>query len=252
MPGTAPRPARTGVTVRETIREAMTARETVQPNSRKNSPSTPCIMAMGAKTATMEKVVATTALAISPTPPLEAWLRDSPMARWRLMLSSTTMASSMRIPTTRERASIVRVFSVKPKRCSAGKTARIEAGMATAATTVSRTFPRKKRMDKTARHPPSVRVSRSSLLFFPISTERSMRTVNRGAGDESPMEGASVARRARMPEERVTRLAPDRAKTFSTTAGCPSNRNRIPFFRELFDRAPSEESRTVLPEGSGT
>ena len=72
--------------------------------------------ATGRNTATTESVVASTARPISLVPSSAAWWCDLPIWRWRMMFSRTTMASSIRMPTASDRAIIVIMLSVKPRK----------------------------------------------------------------------------------------------------------------------------------------
>ena len=80
----------------------------------------------------------------------------------RTMFSSTTMASSMTMPTARARASSVMMLSVKPMSHIAMKVPMIDVGMARAAMIVLRKLPRKMSTTSDARIAPSTRCSRTA------------------------------------------------------------------------------------------
>ncbi len=95
----------------------------------------------------------------------EASLRDFPSSVWRKMFSMTTMASSIRMPTDKERANMVIMLSEKPSISMTKKVPMIEVGMATAEMSVVLRFRRKKKMTRTARPPPKIRWNLTSLMF---------------------------------------------------------------------------------------
>ena len=72
-----------GVSVNETSIDSSTAAETVRPNWKKNRPIMPSMKATGTNTATMERVVATTARPISEVASSAARMRGLPISRWR-------------------------------------------------------------------------------------------------------------------------------------------------------------------------
>ena len=81
------------------------------PNCLKMMPTTPDMKAVGRKTAIRVKVVAITARPISSAASIEAWKAGLPMCMWRSIFSTSTMASSTRMPTTSDSARSVTVFS---------------------------------------------------------------------------------------------------------------------------------------------
>ena len=99
-----------GDSMRATTNEKNTAIAAVQPNCTKNLPGTPAMKAVGRNTAIKVKVVAITAKPISSAASIAAWYGDLPMRRWRMMFSISTMASSTKMPTTRDKLSSVTVL----------------------------------------------------------------------------------------------------------------------------------------------
>jgi hypothetical protein len=81
-----------GSRVKDTNSEIRTAAETMRPNWKKKRPMMPPMKATGRNTATMQKVVASTASPISLVPSMAAWRCDLPKPMWRMMFSRTTMA----------------------------------------------------------------------------------------------------------------------------------------------------------------
>ena len=112
----------------------------------------------GTKTTTRLSVVANTASPISAVASRAA--SNGPIcfsSMKRKMFSSTTMASSMMIPIINTRASMVTLFSVKPRAHIMAKLATTEAGMATAAISVERQLRIKASTTREARMPPRTR-----------------------------------------------------------------------------------------------
>ncbi|MCY1372759.1 hypothetical protein D9M69_599910 [compost metagenome] len=74
----------------------------------------PDMKAVGRNTAINAKVVAITARPISSAASIDAWYGVLPMRMWRTMFSTSTMASSTRMPITSDMASSVTTLMVKP------------------------------------------------------------------------------------------------------------------------------------------
>ena len=85
----------------------------VMPKLARNRPGMPATKAIGRKTAMSERVVASTAGPISRVPAIAASFGSRPSSSMCLkMFSSTTMASSMTMPTASASASRVMLFRV--------------------------------------------------------------------------------------------------------------------------------------------
>ena len=112
----------------------------------------------GTKMTTRERVVAMTA---SPMSAVAARAASNGAIRFsstkRKMFSSTTMASSITMPTISTRASIVTLFSVKPSAHIMPNAEMTDAGMATAAMTVERQLRMNANTTSEARMLPSTR-----------------------------------------------------------------------------------------------
>ena len=87
-----------GVVVSDTSSEIAIAAESVIANSRKRRPTRPPIRRMGVKTATSERLMASTVKPISRAPRSAASRGERPAARCRATFSRTTMASSTTNP----------------------------------------------------------------------------------------------------------------------------------------------------------
>ena len=119
------------------------AAETVIPNGLKNCPITPPIKPMGKKTATAVAVVAMTVKPISFVAEKAAWRGLSPSSMWRMMFSTSMIASSITLPITKAKASNVIVSRLKPKIAMTINVANKDVGIAKAEIRVARQFHKK-------------------------------------------------------------------------------------------------------------
>jgi len=94
----------------------------------------------------MHSVETSAGTAICWAPSRMAWRIGLPMSRLRLTFSTSTVASSTRMPTARARPPSVMMLMVSPSRLSAMTDVRIESGMDTAMMIVLRQLPRKSRI----------------------------------------------------------------------------------------------------------
>ena len=115
MSGSCQRDESIGSRVKETNSETSTAKATVMPNWKKKRPMIPFMNATGTNTATIDKVVASTARPISAVPSRAAVKWSSPCSRWRTMFSRTTMASSISRPMASDSAIRVMTLRVMPQ-----------------------------------------------------------------------------------------------------------------------------------------
>ena len=111
--------------------------------------------AVGRNTATSVKVVAITARPISSAASMAAWYGVLPMRRWRTMFSTSTMASSTRMPTTSDKASSEITLTLKPSRYMPANAGITDSGSATADTNVARRLRRNSQTTSTASTAPS-------------------------------------------------------------------------------------------------
>jgi hypothetical protein len=135
------------------------------------------------------------------------------------MFSSTTMASSMTMPTASVSASSVIMLSVKPMPHIRAKVLAIEVGMAMAAMTVERQLRRNSSTTRAARKAPTTRcswtVSTAALMYSDSS--RTIRSVY-PAGNRVWIS----ARRSFTPSITATVLVPDCRRMARSTAAWPS------------------------------
>ena len=138
----------------------------------------------------------------------------------RKMFSSTTMASSITMPTISTSASIVTLFSVKPNAHIMPKVAMTEAGMATAAMRVERQFRMKSSTTSDARRLPRTRCMLISWSAARCSaTGPGSRPADVGREQARPAPGSALT-----PSVTATVLAPDCRLTSRVTVGSPSRR----------------------------
>ena len=106
-------------------------------------------------TAARVQEVAITARPISSAASSAAVLGALPMRRWRSMFSTSTMASSTRMPTTTAKASRVIMLRLKPNQYITAKVGMIDSGRATAEIRVARQSRRNQNTTATASSAPS-------------------------------------------------------------------------------------------------
>ena len=147
-----------GVSVNDTRRLTSTDTAAVRPNWYRNRPDTDDMNDTGTKMTTSENVVAMTA---SPMSAVAARAASNGAIRFsstkRKMFSSTTMASSITMPTISTRASMVTLFSVKPSAHIMPNAEMTDVGIATAAMTVERQLRMNANTTSEARMLPSTR-----------------------------------------------------------------------------------------------
>ena len=144
-----------GVRIRATTSEANTAKAAVQPNCTKNLPGTPLMNAVGKNTATKVKVVAITANPISSAASMAAAKGVLPMCKCRSIFSTSTMASSTKMPTTNDKANKLMTLIEKPKYHMPMKAGNTDKGKATADTNVARKSRKNNHTTSTASKAPS-------------------------------------------------------------------------------------------------
>ena len=132
-----------GSSVNDTNIEISTAAVTVMPNWWKKRPMMPPMKPTGRNTATIEKVVASTASPISAVPSRAAalcvlYFPCTFMPAWRTMFSRTTIASSISRPTQSDSAISVIMLIVKPKMYMNRKVPMIATGSVRPVITVER------------------------------------------------------------------------------------------------------------------
>ena len=186
-----------GSSVKETNSEISTAAETMMPNWKKKRPMMPPMKATGRNTATMQKVVASTASPISLVPSIAACRCVLPKPIWRMMFSRTTMASSIRMPMARLRAIRVSTFRVKPKAAMTMKAPNTEIGRARPVITVLRQECRNRNTMAMVSRPPSIIVSCTLLTEFWMPRELSRPISSLTSGGSEVCRSATALRTPR-------------------------------------------------------
>ena len=147
-----------GVSVNDTSSETRMATAAVKPNWYRNRPEMLDMNDTGMKITTRQSVVASTGSAISAVASRAASNGESFFSSTnRKMFSSTTIASSMTMPTISTSASMVTLLSVKSSAAIMPKVVMTEEGMATAAMTVDRQLRMKAKTTRQARMLPRTR-----------------------------------------------------------------------------------------------
>ncbi len=103
-----------GVVVSEITSEIITAADSVTANSRNSRPTWPPMNSRGMNTATSDRLIDSTVKPTSRAPCSAAVKRSMPASMWRLVFSSTTMASSTTKPVATVSAIRLRLFRLKP------------------------------------------------------------------------------------------------------------------------------------------
>ena len=121
--------------------------------------------ATGRKITISDTDVATTASVTSFVPVIAAWNGGAfSSSMCRKMFSSTTIASSMTMPTASVRPSSVMLLSVKPAARMSAKLAMSDAGIASDATATTRRLRMKTRITRLASRLPATRCSSSDAI----------------------------------------------------------------------------------------
>ena len=207
-----------GSSVKDTNSEISTAAETMMPNWKKKRPMMPPMKATGRNTATMQKVVASTANPISLVPSMAAWRCDLPKPIWRMMFSRTTIASSIRMPMASDSAINVSTFRVKPNAAITMKAPNTEIGSARPVITVLRQECRNRKTMAMVSRPPSTIVccTLSTEFWMPRELSRTISSVTSGG---RVFCRSSTARRT--PRATAMVLAPCVLTTSRATARSP-------------------------------
>ncbi len=210
-----------GVSEKLTTSEIAIETVIVSPKLLKKRPGMLFMNAIGKNTAIRERVVARTARPTSLVAAIAAgmgfiflsWMKTT-------MTSSTTIASSMTMPTARARARSVSVSMVRPSASIAPKVPMTDAGIASAAMTVERTLPRNTSTTSAARSAPTARCSFTASTLLRVASVLS-RTTSSVYPDGSCL--WTSASRARTASTVATVFSPDCFRTDRMTAGSPLN-----------------------------
>jgi hypothetical protein len=130
------------VVVSDTTSEISTATDSVTANSRNKRPCNPAMNSSGMNTATSDRLIDTTVKPTSRAPSSAAFILVMPASMWRLVFSSTTIASSTTNPVATVNAIRLRLSRLKPSRYMTPNVPSSAVTVATAGTSVARTLRR--------------------------------------------------------------------------------------------------------------
>ena len=216
-----------GVVVSEITSEIITAALRVTANSRNSRPTCPPMNSSGMNTATSDRLIDSTVKPTSLAPSSAAFMRSMPASTWRLVFSSTTMASSTTKPVATVSAISDRLFIEKPSMYITPKVPSSETTVATAGTIVARTLRRNTLTTATTSRIEIIKVSSISCSEARIEFVRSEATcMVTSCGSWACRVGSS----ARTPSTVSMTLAPGWLVTSTITAGSPLNRPRVLMF----------------------
>ena len=229
------RAASIGVSEKLTNSDTVIANAMVRPKLWKKRPTMPLMNATGRNTASSESVVASTASPMSlvaNTAATNGFCFFS--CTKRVMFSSTTIASSITMPTASASASSVIMFSVKPIAHISANVPMIEIGIASAAMNVLRALPRNTSTISAAKSAPKTKCSLTAFKLVRMTCELSRTTFSLVPGGRL---FSIIAKRSRMASTTATVFWPDCLRIESTTVACPSS--------EAYDASSSAPSSTV-------
>ena len=172
-----------GVMVSETASETSTAIDSVMPNSRKKRPTIPPIKMIGMNTATSDRLIDRTVKPTSRAPTRAAWKRGMPASMWRVMFSTTTIASSTTKPVATVSAMSDRLSMLKPRRYMTPNVPMSDTGTAIEGMSVARPFLRNRNTTRMTRHEAMTSVRSISAREARIVVERSTATAMSMAGE---------------------------------------------------------------------
>ena len=178
----------------------------------------PGMKATGMNTAASVAEVAITARPISSAASVAATLGGLPIARWRSMFSTSTMASSTRMPTTTASASSVIMFRLKPRIQITPKVGMIDSGSASAEIHVARQSRRNHHTTSTASAAPSHSMAMEELKDARISSMAVLTSLNSIRG----FAALSSAMAFSMPSPTAISLEPRVRLMPKLTTGSPS------------------------------
>ena len=234
-----------GVVVSEISSEISTAADSVTANSRNKRPVCPPMNSSGINTATSDRLIASTVKPTSRAPSSAALKRSMPAASmWRLVFSSTTMASSTTKPVATVSAIRLRLFRLKPSRCITPNVPSSDTTVATAGMKVARAL-RKKALTTST----TSAIEISSVSSISCSEERielvlSEATCNcTSCGNCACNSGSS----ARTPSTVAITLASGWRVTRTITAGWPLNRPSVLLFSTPSPTSATSCSRIAAP-----
>ncbi len=172
-----------GVVTSDTTSEMRIAAERVIANSRKSRPTMPPIKRIGMNTAISEMLIENTVKPISRAPTSAASSGPRPASRWRVMFSSTTIASSTTKPVATVSAISERLSRLKRSRYITPRVPTSDTGTATAGTIVARILRRNAKTTRVTR-PIEIRrvrsTSKSEARIVVVRSSTTLRSIAAG------------------------------------------------------------------------
>ena len=224
--------------------EIITATDKVTANSRNKRPTCPPINSSGINTATKDKLIDKTVNPTSRAPSRAALKRSIPASMWRLVFSSTTIASSTTKPVATVNAIRLRLFRLKPSKYITPNVPSNDTTVATAGINVARAL-RKNALTTST----TSAIEMSSV----ISTSRSdarMELVLSDATDNFTSCGncaCSSGSKARMPSTVAITFASGWRRISTTTAASPLKSPSVLVFSVPSRTSATSCSRTAAP-----
>ncbi len=186
-----------GVSVSDTASDTSTAIDSVMPNSRKKRPTMPPIKTIGMNTATSDRLIDSTVKPTSRAPKRAAAKRDMPASMWRVMFSSTTIASSTTKPVATVKAMSDKLSMLNPRRYMMPNVPINDTGTAIEGMSVARPLRRNRNTTRMTRHEAIMSVRSMSAREARIVVERSTATPISIAGEiEALSSGMSASTRS--------------------------------------------------------
>ncbi len=216
-----------GVVVSDTTSEIMTAADKVMANSRNSRPTCPSMNNSGMNTATSDRLIDSTVKPTSRAPCSAAAMRSMPASMWRVVFSSTTMASSTTKPVATVSAIRLRLLRLNPSRYMMAKVPSSDTTVATAGITVARALRRNSPTTSTTSAMEAISVnsiSRSDARMELVLSDATAMWMSCGSC------ACSSGSRARTPSTVSMMLAPGWRVTSTMMAGSPLNRPRVRVF----------------------
>ena len=233
-----------GVVVSEITSEIITAADSVTANSRNSRPVCPPMNSSGINTATSDRLIDSTVNPTSRAPSSAALKRSMPASMWRLVFSSTTMASSTTKPVATVSAIRLRLFRLKPIKYITPKVPSSDTTVATAGMKVARTLRKKALTTSTTSAIEISSVTSISCSEARIELVLSDATCTSTSGGNCARSSGSSAR---TPSTVAITLASGWRVTSTTTAGWPLNRPSVLVFSTPLLTSATSLNRIAAP-----
>ncbi len=237
-----------GVVVSDTASDTRMATDSTTANSRNSRPMIPPISRIGMNTATSDRLMDITVEPICAAPVMAAVSGSMPISWYRVMFSSTTMASSTTNPVEMASAMSERLSTLYPSRNMAAKVPMMDAGTAIRGISVARNSRRNR---KTTR--PTRATDRRSVRSMSATEARMVwRLVEPDAHDDGRIDARMQLRQRRVdPVDRGddvgARLAEDDEQGGPAAVGQAERPDRLD--RVLHRRDPGERDRLPVAVG---